>query len=176
MYRQPSTRLQKNTPKLAGVLFFLYKKNTVIKTETVNKMKLNKKTLSNILHQHVMPTGTDQKIKLISYFRPQKLGSCFSTRPPKIDPDRVSVVYQFSCTEVVCQATYICHTACTLRKRSSQHKYSISVMHKHYINDHLLSCVPVNFSDNYIMLQNFPDICELLIAEAILIKEKNHPL
>ena len=120
-----------------------------------------------------MPTGTDQKLKLFSYFRPKKLGYCFSTRPHQIDPDRVSVVYQFSCTEVGCQATYIGHTACTLRKRSSQHKCSISAIHKHYINDHLLSCVPVNFSDNFIVLQNFPDICELRIAEAILIK-KNH--
>ena len=31
-------------------------------------MKLDEKTLSNILHQHVMPTETNQKIKLISYF------------------------------------------------------------------------------------------------------------
>ena len=136
-------------------------------------MKLDERTLSNILHQHVMPTGTDQKMKLISYFRPKKLGSCFSTRPPKIDPDRVTVVYQFSCTEVGCQATYIGHTACTLRKRISQHIYSISAIHKHYINDHLLSCVPVNFTDNFIVLQNFPNICELRIAAVILIKEKS---
>ena len=97
----------------------------------------------------------------------------FSTRPPKIEPDSVRVVYQFSCTEVDCQASYIGHTACTHRKRISQHKYSISVIHKHYINDHLLSCVPVNFTDNFIVRQNFPDICELRIAEAILIKEKS---
>ena len=43
----------------------------------------------------------------------------------------------------------------------------------HYINDHLLSCVPQNFSDNLIVLRNFPDICELRIAEAILIKYKS---
>ena len=77
-----------------------------------------------------------------------------------------------SCTEVGFRATYICHTACTLRKRSQQHKYSISAIQKHYINDHLLSRVPVNFSDNFILLQNFPDICELRIEEAILIQEK----
>ena len=60
----------------------------------LHTIKLDKKTLSKILHQHVMPIGRDQTIKLISYFRPQKLDSCFSTRPPKIDPDRVSLVYQ----------------------------------------------------------------------------------
>ena len=81
------------------------------------------------------------------------------------------MVYQFSRTEVGCQATYS-QTACTLWKRSSQHKYSISVIHKHYINDHLLLCLPVNFSDNCMVLQNFPDICELRIAEAILRKKK----
>ena len=115
-----------------------------VRLSNLHTMKLHGKTLNNILHQHVMPAGTDQKIKLISYFRPRKLGSCFSIRPPKIDPDRVSVVYQFSCTEVGCQATYIGHTACTLRKRRLQHKYSISTIHKHYINDHLLSCVPTS--------------------------------
>ena len=56
------------------------------------------------------------------------------------------------------------HKAWILRKRNK---------HKHYINDHLLSCVPVNFTDNFIVLQNFPYICELRIAEAILIKEKS---
>ena len=133
------------------------------------------KTFSNILHQHVMPTGTDQKTKLISYFRPMKLGSYFSTRPPKIDPDRVSVVYQFSCTEVGCQATYIVvpriHSGREARNISPIH---ICAIHKYYINDHLLSCVPVNFSDNFIVLQNFPDICKLRIAEAILIKKISH--
>ena len=71
------------------------------------------------------------------------------------------------------QATYIGHTACTLRKRSPQHKYSINEIHKHYINEHLLSRVPVNVSDNFTVLKNFHDICELRIAEAILIREKS---
>ena len=83
-------------------------------------------------------------------------------------------MYQLSSTEVGCEDTCIGHTACTLRKRSSRHKYSISAIHKHYINGRLLSCVPVIFSDNFIVLQNFPVICELRIAEVILIKEKSH--
>ena len=96
-----------------------------------------------------------------------------ASQPKYMRTDRVCVVYQFSCTEVGCQATYIGHITCTLSKRSSQHKHSISAIHKHYVNDHLLLCVPVNFTDNFIVLQNFPDICELRIAEAILIKEKS---
>ena len=48
-----------------------------VRLGNLHKMKLDEKTLSNILHQHVMWTGTDQEIKQISYFRPQKLGSCF---------------------------------------------------------------------------------------------------
>ena len=60
-----------------------------VRLSNLHTMKLDGKTLSNILHQYVMPTETDLKIKLLSYFRPRKLGSCFSTRPPKIDPDRV---------------------------------------------------------------------------------------
>ena len=104
-----------------------------VKLCDLRTMKPEENTLSNILHQHVMPTVTDQKIKLISYFRPQKQGSCFSTRPPKIDPDYVSVVSQFPRTEVACQATYIGVTTCTLRKRSSQHKYSISAIHQFII-------------------------------------------
>ena len=40
------------------------------------------------------------------------------------------------------------------------------------INSEVYS-VAVNFTDNFIVLQNFPDICELRIAEAILIKEKS---
>ena len=54
-----------------------------VRLSNLHTMKLDERTLSNVLYQHVMPTGTYQKIKIISYFRPRKLGSCFSTRPPK---------------------------------------------------------------------------------------------
>ena len=38
-----------------------------VRLSNLHTMKLDEKTLSNILHQHVMPTGTNQ-IKLISHF------------------------------------------------------------------------------------------------------------
>ena len=41
-----------------------------VQLSNLHTMKLDERALSNILHQHVMPTGTDQKIKLISHFRP----------------------------------------------------------------------------------------------------------
>ena len=80
-------------------------------------------TLKILLHHHVIPTKMEQCLKLISYFKPQRLGAFFSPRSHKVDTDKVNVVYQFSCTAAGCQASYIGHTTCTLKKQYSQHKY-----------------------------------------------------
>ena len=114
-------------------------------------------------------------MKLISYFRPQKLAALFSTRSHKVDAVKVNVVYQFACTEVGCQASYIGHATCTLNKRSSQHKYSSSAIYKHFANDHALSIVPDAYINNFSILNFFSDHEELRIAEAILISKKNPP-
>ena len=52
---------------------------------------------------------------------------------------RRSVVYQFSCTEIGCQAS-LDHTTCTLRRRrrSLHYKYDSNAIHKNFITDHLM--------------------------------------
>ena len=142
-----------------------------VRLNNLHTMKLDEKTLKNILHHHVIPTNKDRQIKLISYFKPVKLCSFFSTRPFRTDLEKASVVYQFSCTEAGCQASYIGHTTCTLKRRGLQHKYSTSAIYKHFINDHSFTNVPASYLDNFTILHRLTNSHELRITEAILIKE-----
>ena len=121
-----------------------------VRLNNLNTMKLDEKTLKNILHHHVIPTNKDRQIKLISYFNPEKLCSFFSTRPFRTDLEKASAVYQFSCTEAGCQASYIGHTTCTLKRRGLQHK--TRAIYKHFINDHSVTNVPASYLDNFTLL------------------------
>ena len=93
-----------------------------VRLNNLHTMKLDEKTLKNILPHHVIPTNKYRQIKFISYLKPVKLCSFFSTRLSRTNLEKASVVYQFSCTEAGCQASYIGHTTCTLKMRGLQHQ------------------------------------------------------
>ena len=52
----------------------------------------------------VIPSIKIQNIKLISYFRPQKLKAFFSNGPRKVDPDKINTVYHVTCAELSWQS------------------------------------------------------------------------
>ena len=110
---------------------------------SLSNFKSNKTTLENILTSHIKPTYPDKPWKLIPYYKPRKISSMFSTRRRRVaDADRCDVVYQFSCSEDACNASYIGYTTQTLSNRIKQHRRSNSGICKHYIEDHSLETAP----------------------------------
>ena len=95
----------------------------------------------------------------------------FSTRPRVAIEDRNNVVYQFTCNEGTCNASYYGYTTQTLQNRMKQHRRADSSIHNHYTHDHdmlppcydeLRGLFKVVFSSN--------ELQTLKIVEAILIK------
>ena len=50
----------------------------------------------------------------------------FPTRVKESALDQASCVYHFTCPIVTCQATYIGHTTCKVKRRAQQHRYKLS--------------------------------------------------
>ena len=85
-------------------------------------------------------------------------------------------MYQYNCSENVCNSFYVGYSTQTLKKRISQHRYKSSSIWKHLKYDHDIN-VP-NFDDFAQCFDIvFSSSCSrnLKIAEAILIKtQKPH--
>jgi hypothetical protein len=98
----------------------------------------------------------------------------FSTRPQRNDETRANVVYQFVCPEDGCNASYVGYTTCTLKRRSGQHRYNPSSIHKHFVEDHSTAVPPINnIVAHFNILYSSSCKLELKIAEAIHIKQRN---
>ena len=137
----------------------------------LSNFNANKTTLRNMLSSHVKARAPSTEISLIPYYKPRKLSSMFSTRPRVATEDRSNVVYQFSCNEESCNASYYGYTTQTLQNRMKQHRRADSSIHKHYTNDHdklppcydeLKGLFKIEFSSN--------ELQTLKVVEAIQIK------
>ena len=126
--------------------------------------------LSQLFKKHVIPTKADTDVKLILYYKPKKLSSCFSLRTRKSDASNHGLVYQFSCQEDGCNASYVGYTMNSLKTRAQQHRYKPSKIHAHFINEH--NRKPTIILDSFSILYKNSSRRHTRIAEAVLIKEK----
>ena len=123
------------------------------------------------MKKHVKPLDQSSNITLKAYFRPFKLSSLFSTRPTKCNSNKSHVVYQFSCTEDRCNATYVGYTTNSLLTRCKQHRYSSSSIYSHYFIDHNMSPPTSDrLIDHFTIIYSSAEVMNLKIAEAITIK------
>jgi len=146
-----------------------------VKLEDLSCFKKDERLLKNIVSEHVIPTDKQYNIKLLSYYKPFKISSLFSTRPKRTGLQKSNVVYRFNCQEDGCNASYIGYTTNTLLKRCNQHRYNPSSIYRHYNSDHNRP-VPISslFSTQFSVIHSYNNINELRIAEALCIRE-NRP-
>lgn len=81
------------------------------------------------------------------------------------------VVYQFTCPEDGCQASYVGYTTNTLLTRSTQHRSSPSKIFEHFLSDHD-KLPPKNLNLSFKVIYKNNNLRELKIGEAIVIKMK----
>ena len=142
----------------------------------VSNFRSDKNALQNIVNAHVKPTDINHRISVVAYYKPKKLSSMFSTRQSANDPDRSNVVYQFSCDQAACNASYIGYTTQKLSNRVKQHKRVTSSIHKHYTDEngpHKLPDSPAwtQLMKNFKILHSTIDVESLKITESLLIKQ-----
>ena len=131
------------------------------------------KEIKSMVKSHVKSLSPDKEVKVVTYFRPYKMSSCFSTCSKCPDGDRSRVVYRFSCPEPACNAAYVGYTTQTLLNRAKQHRYRESSIFKHFSLDHnkdvpLINEMIVNFG----IIYSSNETIKLKIAEAISIKSE----
>ena len=120
---------------------------------------------------HVKSSSPDKEVKVVTYFRPYKMISCFSTRGKCLERDRSGVVYQFSCPVPACNAAYVGYTTQTLLNRAKQHRYSESSISKHFSIDHKEAVPHIDeLITNFEIVYSSSEKIKLKIVEAIVIK------
>ena len=133
----------------------------------------DKKRLNHILRSHVQPANDNSSVSVVTYYRPNKISSQFSTRVRAESSDRTNVVYNFTCGENACNASYIGYTSQTLVNRIKQHKYKSSSICKHYMYDH--DTMPPKlpeFNNCFKIIYSSEHVINLKIVEAIYIKSE----
>ena len=127
-----------------------------------------------MLNHHVLPVEPDKPINLVTYYKPLKLSSKFSTRVRSEDLEKNSVVYQFDCPEPSCNEVYIGYTNQKLLTRVQQHRRKASPIFKHYMDSHN-DAPPLiaTFKESFSILYGCGDLSTVKIAEAIFIKNNN---
>lgn len=149
--------------------------NFFVKLTNIKNFDKDNKQLKSIIKEHVKPTNNDNKIKIIAYFKPTKLSSCFSTRRRMDMLQRSHVVYQFRCPMDSCSASYLGYTTNTLATRAQQHRYKSSKIQTHISTDHSDSPnIPADtFINSFSILYSYNNPTDLKIVEAIAIREQN---
>ena len=133
--------------------------------------KNDQKNINKIVNEHIKPKDQNKEIDITLYYRPKKIETYFSTRPNKQTMERHNVVYQFTCNEESCNASYIGYTTNMLLTRAKQHKYAPSKINKHFNDAHQKS--PTNgMLENFNIIYQSNNEYDIRIAEAILIKKE----
>ena len=148
--------------------------NFYVELQNVTNFKRDTRTLRSMLKYHVLPVEDDKLINLVTYYKPLKLSSKFSTRTGPEDLEKNSVVYQFDCPEPSCNEVYIGYTNQKLLTRVQQHRRKASPIFQHYVDTHNDAPPPiVAFKESFSILYMCGDLSTVKIAEAIFIKNDN---
>ena len=142
--------------------------NFYVELQNVTNFNSDTRTLRSILNRHVLPVDQNTKINLVTYYKPLKLASKFTTRTRPEDLEKNSLVYQFNCPEPSCNEVYIGYTNQKLLTRVKQHRRKTSPIFKHYVDSHDDAPPEIaDFQRSFSVLYACGDLSDVKIAEAI---------
>ena len=128
----------------------------------------------NIIKENVKPVDDQKKITLRVFYRGKKLRSLIlRNNPHKIEGSKRShVVYKYRCSRQECQPSnvYVGYTECSLEDRFRNHSQNGSIL-AHNLDKHQHKITASEMLEKTEILCSYPTKQELVIAEALLIKE-----
>ena len=136
--------------------------------------KHDRTVLRQLFSKFITPKSNSDKIVISTYYKPKRLSSYFSLRTRRPESEAHGLVYQFTCTEEGCKASYIGYTMNTLMTRAKQHCYNGSKIFSHFSNDHSTK-PPKSITENFKILYRNSSSRQTRTAEALLIKQ-NKPI
>ena len=142
--------------------------------------KQEEQNLRKIVKDHLSPIAENTEISLKIYYKNKKLRNLFIqnnlTKPKK--GERSHVVYMYTCPEEECKpskSTYVGYTECSLSDRLRNHAQHGSIA-LHNSQEHRIKIKTQEILDNTEIIRHFPTKEDLIIAEALSIKESNPTL
>ena len=132
--------------------------------------------LNKIFIDQISPCDPESKVNLLIYYKSRKVGNLFIRNNPHPRPDS-GVVYKYTCSSEACQRSqsYIGYTMCTLTERMRQHTQHGAIK-SHTSNTHASKLTTEMAVTDTEILKRIPNKQELIITEALLIKEEDPPL
>lgn len=147
------------------------------KNQMTSQYKHEEKLLRKIVDDHVKSTDQSRSVKLNIYYRARRLSSLFIRNNLHRNSSPSNVVYRYTCDHGGCQPnqTYIGYTICTLVERMRNHAQLGSIK-KHNIDHHDRKVTTQQLVDCSTILKRLHTKEELIIAEALLIKQHEPPI
>jgi hypothetical protein len=147
------------------------------KNQFNSNYKHEEKQLRKIIENNVKPTSSTGEVKLLIYYQARKLKNLFIKNNPHGSSSISSVVYRYTCDHEGCQPTqtYIGYTISTLVERMRNHAQHGSILN-HNKTQHNKKITTQEIVSNTKVIKKLPTKTDLLIAEALLIKEHNPTL
>ena len=144
-----------------------------------SQYKQEENNLKKIVNDHLTPTNQEESIQLQIYYKNKKLKNLLIKnnlhKPEKSQISRV--VYEYRCPREACQPStcYVGYTECPLIDRLRNHTQHGSIQ-QHNRSEHNHKISTQETLDNTTIVRKQRTKEELIIAEALIIKERNPPL
>ena len=137
--------------------------------------KVEENQLHNILNKNLQPLPNNV-IKLFIYYRNKKLKNLVMRNKYHKSDEQSSVVYQYKCQRDECNSSYIGYTQATLTERMRNHGQHGSIIKHLQDNHNIIKEKTKKLMESVQVIGKADTKNELLIMEAILIKEKRPQL
>ena len=150
--------------------------NLFYRNQMSSQYKQEETNLRKIIYENVTPRE-GSSIKLSIYYKNRKLSQLFIKNNIHKDSSNSHVVYRYTCNKVECQPHqfYIGYTTTTLKQRMTTHAQMGSIK-DHNMNVHNHKIKTSEAIENTTIVHRSQDRIELVIAEALLIKQDEPPL
>ena len=134
------------------------------------------KNLRHIMGKHLNPKqGATVNISI--YYKSRKLSNLFIKNNIHKDLTNSHVVYRYDCPEDMCKQSqfYIGYTTTTLKQRMTLHAQHGGII-SHHKDVHQIKTRTADILNHISVIFRASEKMDLLIAEALFIKEQNPPL
>jgi hypothetical protein len=138
--------------------------------------KTDERALTSIIDRNVVTLSDDDTVKLLIYYKNQKVSSLVSRNNPikKIKFQSTNVLYKFSCPNEDCKlqrnVEYVGMTTTTLSRRLTCH-LSSGGPKEHMRTKHETPITRRMLEENTSIIKQYQDSTRLAVAEALLIRE-----
>ena len=150
--------------------------NLYFRSQMSSQYKQEEGNLKRILDNNLTAT-VGNKLKVMIYYKNRKVRDLFVRNKPRVAEEDSHVVYSYTCDKGECQPPqkYIGYTTTTTKQRMTIHAQTGSIL-QHNVETHGERIRTADIMSSISIMYRSPELLELKLAEALLIKSENPTL